>query len=179
MQDDKLTRDMLELLRGRFFGKYRGLVASNQTDPTRRGRVEVTVPAVLGEQTVWAMPCVPYAGKNVGFHMLPPVGAGVWVEFEAGDPSYPIWAGCYWASDDVAASDEMAAVKFIRTDKFTLRIDDKTGELVIKHNSGAKLTVSLLKLQLEAAEVESVAKMRNLSVSAASVSINDGTQEVT
>ena len=111
--------------------------------------------------------------------MLPPVGAGVWVEFEAGDPSYPIWAGCYWASDDVAASDEMAAVKFIRTDKFTLRIDDKTGELVIKHNSGAKLTVSLLKLQLEAAEVESVAKLRNLSVSAASVSINDGTQEVT
>ena len=178
MQDDKLTRDMLELLRSRYFGKYRGLVASATPDPTRRGRVQVTVPAVLGEQVVWAMPCVPYAGKNVGFHMLPPEGAGVWVEFEAGDPSYPIWAGCFWAAEDVAAADEQPAVKFIRTDKFTMRIDDKTGELVIQHNSGAKFTVSLLSLKLEAAEVESVAKLRNLSVNAASVSINDGTQEV-
>lgn len=178
MQDDKLTRDMLELLRGRYFGKYRGLVASNQQDPTRRGRIEVTVPAVLGDQTVWAMPCVPYAGKGVGFHMLPPAGAGVWVEFEAGDPSYPIWAGCFWAADDVAADDETAAVKFIRTDKFTIRIDDQTGQLVIQHNSGAKATFTLLKLKLEAVDVESVAKTRNLSVNAAKVSINDGTQEV-
>lgn len=178
MQDDKLTRDMLELLRSRHYGKYRGLVVSNEADPTRRGRIQVTVPAVLGEQAVWAMPCVPYAGKHVGFHMLPPAGAGVWVEFEAGDPSYPIWAGCFWAADDVAVADESAGVKFIRTDKFTLRIDDSSGELVIQHNSGAKLTVSLLALKLEAAEVESVAKLRNLTVNAASVSINDGTQEV-
>ena len=176
--DDKLLRDILELVRGRYFGKYRGLVASTEKDSTRRGRIQVIVPAVLGDQVVWAMPCVPYAGANVGFHMLPPENAGVWVEFEAGDPSYPIWSGCYWASDDVAAADESAGVKFLRTDKFTLRIDDNNGELVLQHNSGAKLTISLLKMKLEAADVESVAKLRNLSVNATNVSINDGTQEV-
>ena len=28
--------------------------------------------------------------------MIPPIGAGVWVEFEQGDPDYPIWVGCFW-----------------------------------------------------------------------------------
>jgi hypothetical protein len=29
---------------------------------------------------------------------LPPVGAGVWIEFEQGNPDYPIWSGCWWGS---------------------------------------------------------------------------------
>ena len=37
--------------------------------------------------------CVPYAGPKVGFVMLPEVGSGVWIEFEGGDVSYPIWTG--------------------------------------------------------------------------------------
>lgn len=176
--DEKLTREMLELLRSRYYGKYRGLVVSNDLDPTRRGRIEVTVPAVLGDQKVWAMPCVPYAGKDVGFHMLPPVGGGVWVEFEAGDPSYPIWSGCYWAADDIAADDARAAVKFIRTDKLTLRIDDAKGEMVIETATGARITVSPLAIKLEAIEVESIAKTRSVKVTPARVSINDGVQEV-
>lgn len=77
----------------KFFGKYRGKVESNE-DPLGLGRVQVSVPSVLGEGTrAWAMPCVPYAGAGVGVFLIPPAQANVWVEFEAGDPAFPIWAG--------------------------------------------------------------------------------------
>src|SRR2546427_1710363 len=87
---------LLEYLRTHYFGKYRGTVSDND-DPTARGRIKLKVPAILGDLEVWAMPCVPYAGDQVGFYSLPPAGAAVWVEFEGGDPSYAIWAGCFWA----------------------------------------------------------------------------------
>jgi uncharacterized protein involved in type VI secretion and phage assembly len=136
MKEKNLLLELLELVRGRYFGKYRGVVHSEAKDPTSRGRIQVRVPAVLGDQAVWALPCVPYAGKNVGFHMLPPEKAAVWVEFEAGDISYPIWSGCFWAADEVPASDELSSVKFIRTEKFMIRIDDGTGKLVIENKIG-------------------------------------------
>src|SRR2546421_362003 len=80
------TERMFHALDGQFFGKYRGLVVDN-IDPTHRGRLQVKVPAVMGEETLWAEPCAPYAGDGVGFFALPPANAGVWVEFEAGEPS--------------------------------------------------------------------------------------------
>ena len=81
---------------GKLYGKYRGQVDAN-VDPLRLGRVRVSSAAALGDGVVkWAMPCVPAAPPGVGFTMLPPVGASVWVEFEGGDPDYPIWSGCFW-----------------------------------------------------------------------------------
>jgi hypothetical protein len=60
------------------------------------------VPGVLGgTSTGWCMACVPYAGPDVGFAFLPEPGAGVWIEFEAGDPSRPIWTGGWWAAGEV------------------------------------------------------------------------------
>ena len=70
--------------RPHYFGKYRGTVANN-LDPLGRGRLQVSVPAVLGDVSAWAMPCVPYAGPNLGFYTMPEIGTGIWVEFEAGD----------------------------------------------------------------------------------------------
>ena len=46
--------------------------------------------------TTWALPCVPIAGKQDGVYMVPQIGAGVWIEFEQGDPDYPIWVGGFW-----------------------------------------------------------------------------------
>src|SRR5579863_7573454 len=80
----------------RFYGKYRGLVIEN-VDPEQIGRVLVQVPAVLGEiPGSWAMPCVPAAGIQSGCFIVPPIGSQVWVEFEQGDPDYPIWTGGFW-----------------------------------------------------------------------------------
>ena len=35
---------------------------------------------------------------QMGVFTVPPIGAGVWVEFEQGDPDYPIWAAASGAS---------------------------------------------------------------------------------
>jgi hypothetical protein len=80
----------------KFYGKYRGTVVNN-VDPEQRGRIMALVPDVLGiTPSSWAMPCVPMAGKEQGFFMVPQIGAGVWIEFEQGDPDYPIWVGGFW-----------------------------------------------------------------------------------
>src|SRR5204862_2003047 len=72
---------------GRHYGKYRGTVSDNQ-DPLNQGRIKANVPEILGEvDSGWALPCVPYAGDKTGVYTVPPVGAGVWVEFQAGDVS--------------------------------------------------------------------------------------------
>ncbi|MDO9164081.1 MAG: phage baseplate assembly protein V [Methylococcaceae bacterium] len=86
----------------RYYGKYRGTVFNN-LDPEQRGRIQAIVPAVQGlVPTTYALPCFPVAGKQEGVYMVPQIGAGVWIEFEQGDPEYPIWTGCYWAESPAA-----------------------------------------------------------------------------
>ena len=125
--------DYIDYIRSHYFGKYRGTVSDNE-DPTKRGRLMVKVPAVLGDVEVWAMPCVPYAGEKVGFYSLPPTGSGVWVEFEAGDPSYAIWTGCFWADNELPDSSG-PDVKIWQTDSLTVRLDDSAHSVSI--NDGA------------------------------------------
>ena len=88
----------------RFYGKYRGTVVLN-TDPEARGRISCLVPDVLGvAPSGWCESCAPLAGATglpMGVYLVPPVGAGVWVEFEQGDPEKPIWTGCRVATGDV------------------------------------------------------------------------------
>ena len=81
----------------KFYGKYRGTVVNN-IDPLQIGRIQVSVPDVSVIPGIWAMPCMPIAGKQEGVFMVPQIGAGVWVEFEQGDPDYPIWVGGFWGS---------------------------------------------------------------------------------
>jgi uncharacterized protein involved in type VI secretion and phage assembly len=82
----------------KYYGKYRGMVLNN-IDPLQIGRLQVQVPDIGGLiPSSWAMPCFPIAGKQMGAYMIPQIGAGVWVEFEQGDPDYPIWSGCWYGS---------------------------------------------------------------------------------
>jgi uncharacterized protein involved in type VI secretion and phage assembly len=82
----------------KFYGKYRGTVINN-VDPELRGRIQVLVPDVSNIMvSSWAMPCLPVGGIQTGIFAVPPIGAGVWVEFEQGDPDYPIWTGCFWGT---------------------------------------------------------------------------------
>src|SRR5262249_46292227 len=84
--------------RTRYWGKYRGTVLNN-VDPMRLGRVQVQVPDGLGlALSGWAMPCLPVTGAQAAIFTAPPIGAGVWVEFEHGDPDYPIWVGGFFGT---------------------------------------------------------------------------------
>ena len=81
-----------------YYGKYRGTVVNN-VDPMKLGRIQAMVPDVSGfSPTSWAMPCVPLAGIQNGIYTVPVIGSGVWIEFEQGNPDYPIWAGCFWGT---------------------------------------------------------------------------------
>ena len=78
----------------KYYGKYRGKV-TDINDPLMIGRIQANVPDVMGDQdSGWAMPCAPFGGKGMGFFALPTTGAGVWIEFEHGDPDYPMTAPC-------------------------------------------------------------------------------------
>lgn len=87
-----------------YFGKYKGSVFNNQ-DPLGLARVQVTVADVMGfNVSNWAMPCLPVAGLQSGFYLVPPLRASVWVEFEQGDPDHPIWTGCFWRGKEEVPS---------------------------------------------------------------------------
>lgn len=110
-----------------YFGKYRGTVANN-VDPKKLGRIQVSVPAVLGDSRMsWAMPCVPFAGKNEGWVSIPPIGANIWVEFEAGDLDLPIWSGCFWGTGEMPTEATLPDIKVFKTRSIILEMSDVPG----------------------------------------------------
>lgn len=112
----------------KFYGKYRGVVENN-IDPTSLARVQVSVPDVMGDGTLaWAMPCFPGAGPGVGLLAIPPQKANVWVEFERGDPDFPIYSGGFWDTGDAPAQGPtQATTKTWVGEHFTLEIIDAPG----------------------------------------------------
>jgi len=177
MADANVLSDVVRTASGRFFGKYRGLVEDN-IDPKNRGRLFVRVPAVMGEQRVWAMPCVPYAGDQVGLFAMPKIGTGIWVEFEAGDPSYPIWVGCFWGDGHIGAQDASPDIKFFKTDNVTIRIDDPSGELVIENSSGSSIKLTSSEISQKSQTVRSEAGPKKTVLDAAKFDVNDGVFKV-
>ena len=135
----------------KYFGKYRGTVVNN-VDPLQMGRLIVQVPDVGGiVPGTWAMPCLPFSGKQMGAWMIPQVNAGIWVEFEQGDPNYPIWTGCWFGS--VAEVPVLALagppispnVVLQTAGQNALVISDTpgpTGGIMLKSTTGATLVVN-------------------------------------
>jgi len=158
-----------------YYGKYRGKVENN-VDPQQQGRVQIACPAVLGDgQLSWAMPSAPYAGSGVGFFMIPPVGANVWVEFEGGDPDYPICAGCFWGTGEAPAAPAVAEMKVIKTDSVTITLNDLPGAagITIETALGLKLTMNAGGIELTTGQGASV------KLSGPQISLNNGALEVT
>jgi uncharacterized protein involved in type VI secretion and phage assembly len=182
--NDDVNEQLLTWIRGHFFGKYRGTVSDN-ADPANRGRIKVKVPAVLGSVESWAMPCVPYAGKSVGFYSLPAAGTGVWVEFERGDPSFPVWTGCFWADGELPDPGG-AKIKIWKTDKVTLRIDDDNDELKMQTTSNSVVTLASdiksesgnAKHTVGSSGVVSELGSGKVEVTSSSVKVNGGAMEV-
>jgi len=134
-----------------FYGKYRGTVLQN-VDPMNIGRLMVQVPDVSNVMpSTWAMPCFPFAGIQNGFFAVPAIGAGVWVEFEQGNPDYPIWTGCYFGSAAetpalaLATPPGLQAVVIQTVGQNTLMISDTpgpTGGILLKTSTGAMISIS-------------------------------------
>jgi uncharacterized protein involved in type VI secretion and phage assembly len=134
-----------------YYGKYRGTVVNN-VDPMMTGRIQAIVPDVSSVAlTSWAMPCLPMAGIQTGSVAIPPIGAGVWMEFERGDPDYPIWTGGFFGSAaEVPALHLLTppgvssvTMQTMLQNGVTLTdLPGPTGGIVIKTAAGASLIVN-------------------------------------
>lgn len=135
----------------KYFGKYRGVVLNN-VDPLQMGRLMVQVPDVTGlAPSSWAMPCVPIAGIQNGMVALPIIGSGVWVEFEQGDPDYPIWTGCFWGTAAeipalaLTVPPAVPGITFQTPLQNGITINDvpgPTGGIMLKSTTGATIIVN-------------------------------------
>lgn len=132
----------------RFYGKYRGFVADNE-DPDKRARLRLRVPSVLGTETTgWALPCLPFGGlADQGFFAVPEVDAQVWVEFEEGDLTCPIWTGTFWqTSADVPAEAALSppTTRLLKTPSgHLLQFDDEEDKerFFLHHPKGSELEI--------------------------------------
>jgi hypothetical protein len=157
----------------RFYSKYRGKVTDNR-DPLMQGRIRAKVPAVFGEEeTGWALPCTPYAGSQVGFFFVPPVDANIWIEFEGGDPDYPIWTGGFWGTGEAPVMPALADTKIIKTDTASIKLDDLPGigGITIETKTGLKIVMNVSGIELSNGAA-------SIKLTPASVSVNNGALEV-
>jgi uncharacterized protein involved in type VI secretion and phage assembly len=159
------------------YGKYRGTVIDN-VDPLQMGRLLVQVPDVSNViPSTWAMPCVPFTGIQCGFFVVPPVGAGVWIEFEQGNSDYTIWTGGFWGSAAVALAGP-PGVQQIVIQSFTentLMISDvpgPTGGILLKSNTGALIAINDTGITISNGQGATIV------LTGPSVTVNEGALEV-
>jgi phage baseplate assembly protein gpV len=167
--DQHFVMDLVDRVKNRFYGKYRGTVTSVDAATLR---IKAKIPSVLGSvESGWCMACVPYAGPQVAMAFLPEEGAGVWIEFEGGDVSYPVWVGCYWRDGEIP-SDATPTVKAIVTAKGAkILLDDEAQTITLTDSSNNKVTLSSDGITLERGSSK-------VLVSDSKVSVNDGAMEV-
>lgn len=158
---------------GRFYGKYRGTVTDDR-DPRDQGRIRARIPEVLGdEDSGWALPCTPYAGDGTGLFTVPPPGTGVWIEFEAGDPSRPVWSGCWWTEGQVPGGAKPDQKVWRTASGHTITLDDASGgeRIEITDAGGASVVLDASGIKIEKGGQKVV-------LGQSSVSVNDGALEV-
>jgi uncharacterized protein involved in type VI secretion and phage assembly len=135
----------------RYFGIYRGTVVNN-VDPLQTGRIQAIVPDVGSViPSTWAMPCIPLAGKQMGTFMVPQIGSGVWIQFEAGDPDRPVWTGGWWGNAAEVPALALAGVPgdpnivIQSTLQNAIVVSDlpgPTGGIMLKSTTGATIIVN-------------------------------------
>jgi uncharacterized protein involved in type VI secretion and phage assembly len=168
-----------------FFGKYRATVLNN-IDPNQLGRLLVECPDVTSlAPTSWALPCVPLAGPSgtpMGVYLVPPIGAGVWIEFEKGDPDYPIWVGCRWGTAaDIPTVALLGlpispSIVLQTAGQNTIAISDvpgPTGGIMLKSQTGAMILVNDLGITIQNGQGAT------LTMIGPSVTVNEGALLVT
>ena len=162
-----------------FYGKYRGVV-TDINDPLTIGRVRARVPDVMGDrESGWAMPSVPFGGDGMGFFALPKVRAGVWIEFECGDPDYPIWSGCWFGSKAEVPPVLLTPPykKFLLKTEggHSILLDDTPGKggITLETSGGQKVVISATGIEIDNGRGASI------KLTGPQVSVNGGALEVT
>lgn len=169
----ELTTQLAEFLRTHHFGKYRGLV-TDVGDPEAIGRIKARVPAILGDEleTPWAMPALPFAGPQHGLFLLPEVDDGVWIEFEGGDVSRPIWSGCWWARGQVPSPAGEKQRLLATSAGHQILIDEDADEIRVTHPGGGELVIGASEITLKLGACE-------LKITASEINLNNGMVKVT
>jgi uncharacterized protein involved in type VI secretion and phage assembly len=155
-EHENMLVDIAETMRSRYYGKYRGVV-SNVEDPENMGRITALVPEVLHETpSPWALPASPFSGASHGLVLIPEVGDGVWIEFEAGDLSRPIWTGGWWDSGEIPTPGDTQVRVLVTKTGQQLVLDDESKEIHVVQSGGAeiKLTDSDITLSIGQAEIK-------------------------
>jgi hypothetical protein len=164
----------------KYYGKYRGTVINN-IDPEGRGRIQAIVPDVQGATPLtYALPCMPLASIKAGIHLVPIVGSAVWIEFEQGDPDYPIWTGCFWGQASELPSDASSGLPvspsiILQTQgQHKLVISDVPGigGIEIKSTTGASIKVNDIGITIDNG------KGATIELIGPSVDINKGAMKI-
>ncbi len=179
LEMEQLALEVSEYMRTRYFGKYRGIV-QEVGEGDDLGKIKAEVPEVYGRGerdeggtviSPWALPCVPFAGQNHGLVVLPEEGDGVWIEFEAGDPSRPIWTGCWWADGEMPKAGGPQTRVLVTSGGHGVVLDDSDNKLQLLHSGGAELTMTDNDITLKIGQTQIV-------LSSSGVNINNGAFEV-
>lgn len=169
---EEMLVSLSERERSRFYGKYRGLVV-DVDDPEGLGRITAQVPEILQEEvSPWALPAVPFAGPKHGLVLIPEVGDGVWIEFEAGDPSRPIWTGCWWGSGKLPAPGGTQTRVLVTSTGQKFVLDDESKEIQLVHSGGAEMKMTDDDITLSIGQAE-------IKMSSDEISLKVGTTEIT
>jgi uncharacterized protein involved in type VI secretion and phage assembly len=164
-----------------YFGKFRGVVTDNQ-DPLMLGRLRARVADQSGSREIgWATPCAPFGGNKSGFFAVPPKDAGVWIEFENGDPDLPIWSGCWWGSatempPTLLTPPPPSHKVMLRTPAgHTVLLDDTpgTGGITLETATGQKIAMTAKGIEISSGTGATVV------LKGPQVSINNGALDVT
>lgn len=131
---NKIIEDGVESFR-RFYSVYRGIVV-DPNDPENLNRIKVCVPEVNAGSMSWAYPRGQHGSQGDGFKFLAPqMGDIVWVSYEYGDPTKPLWEYHGWSSNQVPELLRGPKRCGIVTPEGTyVVIDDENGDITVHAN---------------------------------------------
>ena len=140
--EDQLV-ELSEWRNEHYYGLYRGTVESVE-EGDNLGIISVKIPDVFGPDHTLSRvrPCSPFAGDKHGFVAIPEPGDGVWIQFEAGKTSLPVWVGFWWASGEIPEPKGKLVRSFITTKGHKFVLDDDADEITLLHSGGAEMKMT-------------------------------------
>lgn len=126
-------------------GIYRGVVM-DINDPLKLGRCKIRVPSIHGNLQGSDINLLPWAryisplptGSNKGMYILPEINDVVWLFFEGGDKSYPVYIGSSYGvvneqneapisdNDDINSTEVLYSSKDTNGFRASIRKDSKS-----------------------------------------------------